>query len=59
VACGMSKGRTVAEVGLWPLKIFAVVLQDFCTADQQAGLPLLESRHANCGVWAPFMCLDA
>lgn len=43
VACGMSKGRTVAEVGLWPLKIFAVTTTDFCTAEQQAGLPLLRA----------------
>lgn len=41
VACEISKGRTVAEVGLWPLKIFAVTTADFCTAEQQAGLSLL------------------
>lgn len=33
--------RTAAEVGLWPLKIFAVTTTGFCTAEQQAGLPLL------------------
>lgn len=37
----MSEGRTVAEFGLWPLKIFSVTTTDFCTAEQQAGLALL------------------
>lgn len=59
LACGISKGRTVADVGLWPLiKIFAVTTTDFCTAEQQAGLPLL-GADTNCGAWATFTCLDA
>lgn len=43
VACGMSKGRTVADIGLWPLiKIFAVTTTDFALLSSKLDFLCLE-----------------